>query len=400
MFKSKKANIVLALIISISLWAYVTGSVNPEVSKKFINIPIKIINESSLTANGLAIDSIESNYVDITVRGTRSHIKDLEESDVKVTADMYNRYQGNNYVPLDVNLPKGIELESKSVEKISIVVGEMESREFNIDVDLDSSLPSDTSLGKTEINPDKTLVYGTHRNLDLVDRVVARLDSSKLSEEDEVYSCEVDVVNKNGAEIDFLSPENETVAVTTKLESSKEVPVRVKVTGTPAKGFEVGQIEQPEKVTVIGKSEDIEDIKEIVAEDIDITDLKKTKEFPLEFKVPDGVRISSDKSLSVKIFIEAPQEESFVIGPDNIVIENLEEGLTAQITDEVRVIITGKEEIVEQILDENVVVKVDASGLSSGEHQVEVIATIEGTDIDDKVTIETDKESVGIVISE
>ena len=400
MFKSKKANIVLALLISISLWAYVTGSVNPEVSKKFINVPIKIINESSLTANGLAIDSIENDYVDITVRGTRSHIKDLEESDVKVTADMYNRYSGNNYVPLEVNLPKGIELESKSVEKVSIVVGEMDSREFKIGVDTENSIASGMTLGKTEINPESTLVYGTRKNLDLVDRVVARLDVSQLSEEDEVYRCDVDIINKNGAEVEFLSAENDNVTVTTKLVMTKQVPVRVNVVGTPADGFEVGQIEHPDKVTITGRSEEIEDIEEIIAEDVDISKLKETKTFPLEFKVPDGVKISSDKSLAVKVFIEAPQEESFIISADDVVVENLDEGLSAEVLDEVRVIIKGKEEIVEGLQEGNILVTVDANGLEAGEHQLKLKVSLQNVTDMDKVTIETDLESIGVVITQ
>lgn len=400
MFKSKKANIVLALLIAISLWAYVTGSVNPEVSKKFINVPIKIINESSLTANGLAIDSVENDYVDITVRGTRSHIKDLEESDVRVTADMYNRYSGNNYVPLEVNLPKGVELESKSLEKINIVVGEMESREFKIGVDTENTIASGMTLGKTEIDPDTTLVYGTRKNLDMVDRVVARLDVSQLSEEDEVYRCDVDIINKNGAEVEFLSAENDNVTVTSKLVMVKKVPIRVNVVGTPADGFEVGQIEHPDKVTITGRSEEIEDIEEIKAEDIDISDLKETKTFPLEFKVPEGVKISSEKSLAVKVYIDAPQEESFVISPDDISVENLGDELSAKVTDQVRVIIKGKEEIVESLQAENIFVTVDANGLEPGEHQLKLKVSLQNVTDMDKITIETDKADIGVVITQ
>ena len=398
MFKSKKANIVLALIISISLWAYVTGSVNPEVSKKFINVPIKIINESSLTANGLAIDSVENEYVDVTVRGTRSHIKDLEESDVKITADMYNRYQGNNYVPLEVNLPKGVEMESMSLEKVSIVVGTMETREFNISVDTENSFSGGMTLGKTTINPDKTLVYGTRNNLDVVERVVAKLDVSKLSEEEEVYNCELEIVNKNGAEIEFLSPENENVTVTTKLVCEKQVPLRVNIKGKPAKGFEIGQIEQPKRVIVTGRSEDVEDIEEIVAEDIDITGLKESKTFPLEFNVPEGVRISSEESLAVKVYIEAPEEESFLISPENIEIENLGEGLEGEIYDDVLVMITGNTEMIDGISEENLSVSVDATDLEAGEHDVDVKVSLKNVTDDSQIKISTDRKTVGLVI--
>ena len=48
MLKSKKFNIVLALIIAIALWAYVLGEVNPESTATVKNIPINFTNQESL----------------------------------------------------------------------------------------------------------------------------------------------------------------------------------------------------------------------------------------------------------------------------------------------------------------------------------------------------------------
>ena len=400
MFENKKANIVLALLIAISLWAYVTGSVNPEITSKFMNIPIKFINEDSLTSNGLAIDSIENAYIDVTVSGTRTDVKDLENNDIKVVADMYNRYMGDNYVPLEVTLPKGIELESKSIDKIHVVIGELTSRNFKIEVDTEGTLDSEMALGATKIDPEETTVVGTEKNLDLIDKVVARFDATQASEKVESYQCDVAMEDRNGGVVNFVTPARDTVTVTTKLEQVKKVPLKVNVIGEPAEGYQVGKIKEPGTVKIVGNSDVIEKIDEIQAEDIDISGLSETKEFLLEFKLPEGVRINNEKSLVVTVNIEAPVDKTFVYNSNMIEINNLDDDLDGEILDSVKVFISGKDSVVEGLVRENVVISVDASGLREGTHSVDVLAVLRSDNHEDKVTITCEPATVNLVITE
>ena len=400
MFKSKKANIVLALLISISLWAYVTGSVNPEISSKFVNIPIKFINEDSLTSNGLAIDSIENAYIDVTVRGTRTDVKDLEEEDIKVVADMYNRYMGNNYVPIEVNLPKGIELESKSIDKIHVVIGAMIHKDFDIEVDTEGTLESGYALGETELSPDVMRVTGTEKNLNHVNKVVARLDASQVNEEEGSYQCDLNMLDRNGNKVNFVAPVNDTVMVTTKLEKIKKVPLKVNVVGEPAEGYEKGDVNYPTEVNIVGRSKTIDAIDEIQAKDVDIDGLGESKDFLLEFNLPEGVRIASDKSLSIHVDIIAPKEKTFVYNPHRIEIKNLAEGYEGKLLDDVKIKVKGDQEIIERIVSENIVIAVDADGLGAGEHPVTVQAYFKSQQFGDDVTIAIENETVTLVIEQ
>ena len=398
MFKSKKANIVLALLIAISLWAYVTGSVNPEITNKFVNIPIKFVNEDSLSSNGLAIESIENTYVDVTVSGTRTDIKDMEAEDIRVVADMYNRNIGNNYVPIEVDLPKGIELDNKSIEKVHVVIGELATREYDIQVDTGTTLEKGMGLGDTEIVPGKTLVMGTVNNLNNIDRVVAKLDAGQLAEEPSSYRCDVEAINRNGGKVNFVKPENDRVTVNTRLVARKKVPLKVNIVGVALDGYEVGDIEQPTSIFITGKKSIIEDIEEVKAKDINIKGMSESKIFPLEFELPDGVHIANKERLHVKVNIDAPKEKSFVLEPNRIEVINLQDGYNAEVMDSVRVTIKGNKNIVEEIVRENILVTVDAAGLEEGDHQAKVVASFKNENRNDNISFKVDRDTVGIRI--
>ena len=55
MLKSKKLNIVLAILAAVVLWAYVLGEVNPNTSDTIRGVPITFANEDMLEAGGLTI---------------------------------------------------------------------------------------------------------------------------------------------------------------------------------------------------------------------------------------------------------------------------------------------------------------------------------------------------------
>lgn len=398
MFKSKKANIVLALLIAISLWAYVTGSVNPEVTKKFVNIPIKFVNEDSLSSNGLAIESIENSYVDVTISGTRTDVNDIDAEDIKVVADMYNRNKGNNYVPIEVDLPKGIELDSKSIDKVHVVIGELTTREYEIQVDTGTTMEKGMALANTEIIPGKTVVMGTENNLNSIDRVVARLDARQVSENPDSYRCDVEAINRNGGKVNFVLPEIDKVTVNTKLVARKKVPLKVNVVGKPAEGYEMEDIDMPTNVFIVGSKEVLEDIDKIKAKDINIEGLSESKTFKLEFDLPKGVHLDAPDKLTVEVNIDAPKEKTFVLEPGRVEVLNLKDGFTAEVLDSVRVTIKGNKNIIEDVVRENIIVTVDAKGLEEGEHQVKVVASFKNETRNDNITFKLDKNTVDIRI--
>lgn len=66
--KSKRFNIILALIAAVALWAYVLGEINPTRAPSS-EIYRNSINEEALEAEGLTIVSVSAETVNVTISG-------------------------------------------------------------------------------------------------------------------------------------------------------------------------------------------------------------------------------------------------------------------------------------------------------------------------------------------
>jgi len=99
------------------------------------------------------------------------------------------------------------------------------------------------------------------------------IDMSKAREGEGLFH-----VNKEDVKLPFaISVTNvEPASIKVKLEErvSKSVPVRVSIIGTPEKGASVSASVEPQNVVVTGLRSEVNQIRYLVTEDFDITDLK------------------------------------------------------------------------------------------------------------------------------
>ena len=84
--------LILSIVIAAGVWYYVDESSGRVVTQTVSGIPIEYINEDALTDKGLMLEETEnsgtSTTVDITFKGRRRHIVQLDRSKVRVTADL------------------------------------------------------------------------------------------------------------------------------------------------------------------------------------------------------------------------------------------------------------------------------------------------------------------------
>ena len=96
MLKNDRINMILALLIAIGLWVYVVGVENPEKDIQIKDVPITFINEETLEENGLTMLSVSDSFVDVQVTGVRSDLKNVDKSDIKITADLEGYNEGEH----------------------------------------------------------------------------------------------------------------------------------------------------------------------------------------------------------------------------------------------------------------------------------------------------------------
>lgn len=396
MLQNRKVRIVVALIMSVCLWAYVTGTIDPTITKKYNSVPITIINEDSLIQDDLAVDSVSTTTVDLTLSGARGDLSDLDTDDIQVTADLYGRHKGNNYVSIDVQVPKGISIDNKSIEKIEVVIDDLVTAEKNVKATVKGSLPESTTLGETKIEPESVMVYGTKDNVDKVRYLKASLNADKLSDDSTTIETVITPVNSKGNEVEYVSLSRSKVEVTAVLAKYKEVKLEVKTTGKIDSQYEVSSMTIPETVEIEGEASMIKNIDTIEASDVDISKVTKSTKIEIEPILPKGVTLKNeDEKLYVDIIIKSPKTKILSYGNSEIEINGLEDGLTGEILEGVNVTVSGKESDVGNITKKSFTLSVDASNLEEGKHSVKVNIKSKNDDVSIELSNETITLEIG-----
>lgn len=88
MKKNRLFYFLIALVIAFGLWAYVVTTVSPESEATYYNIPVVLNNESVLKDKGFMVVTETDPTVTLKLRGNRSDLNNLKNSDISVVADL------------------------------------------------------------------------------------------------------------------------------------------------------------------------------------------------------------------------------------------------------------------------------------------------------------------------
>ena len=394
MLQNKKVNVVIAIVAAIMVWAFVVGMVDSGVTKKFTNIPIHLINQDSLTQDGLAVDSTDITSIDVTLSGDRADINKIEEEDIQITADLYGRHEGSNYVSLEVQLPRGISLDSRSEDRILINIGQLVTAEKPVRAALTGDIAAQTEMSEAKVDPETMTVYGTRGNVDKVEEVEAVVNAKLLNHDESTHDVAVKPVDSLGREVAYVTTSRETASVTASLVNYKEVPLKVDTTGSLPDGYELEEIKVPETVRIEGSADVLNNITSVTAANIDISGITENTRVKIRVNLPEGVVIKDGNSLYATVNVRGPAATEFTFAGSEITVNGLQEGMAAAINGSLKVTVRGQYSAVSALTKGNVTVAVNLSGLGAGTHRVPVTVGANGMET------EVSPASVEVTITE
>ena len=126
--KSKFATFMLSLLIAFGLWVYVITVDNPEFEETYYDIPVYFQNETALTNRGLMITSENEPKITLRLKGNRSDLINLNESNINIIADLSRIYDtGTQSLSYSISYPgnvpeSAITVMDKSMENITLMV--------------------------------------------------------------------------------------------------------------------------------------------------------------------------------------------------------------------------------------------------------------------------------------
>ncbi len=396
MLKNNRVAFILALLMAIALWAYVLGEVDPVRTVTIRNIPIRFMDQSALSENGLVITNMDHEEVSVTFTAKRSLVTKISADDFHATADLKDVKLGDNLIMINLTKPSNINLESVSPEYVNITTDKYVTESKSIEVIITNPTEDDTEPTILNVSEDSVGVSGASSDVDKVSKVIAELDASRMTSEPQSISASLTPVDANGNVVSDVSLDFSNVTITAVMKSTRTVPLEVTVTGLEG-GSVYRSYTAPDSVMIKGDEDIINGIDSIMCEPVDLTDCYENTQIPLTLILPEGVELISevgDMNVSVTVinaetvvfdFNETDINVTGVGTDRSIVIQNLNIKVTAK----------GMSTSVETLTKENFEITADISDLDIGTHSVELNVNCDQDGID---SIKCEPEKVEITI--
>jgi YbbR domain-containing protein len=365
---------LLALILAMSLWVYVTDKQNPTRTVRVPGtVPIAAVNVPPDQAVFPPLDA----SVTVRVRAPENLIDGLDPADFRATVDLTDVSSQDATVPVHVE-PQNTRIEVVEVQPAQVVVHleDVTSRTVSVQANLVGAPPRGYQSGTPLITPQEVVITGAATLVDRVDSVEAdiNLTGARTDFQERLLLQARDELGGTiqGVEID---PESAVVSVDiTQLEFSGPFFVRPEISGSPADGYNVTSIRvEPAIIIVSGTAEafqSIDPVAGISTEPVSIEGASTDVVRPVALHLPSGAT-TEQGNVTVRITISPAQGALSFDVP--LTVANVPEGLAADLErSTVEIVLRGNLPDLNVISAEQIVATVDVAGQDVGEHDLPV----------------------------
>ena len=313
---------LLAFVFSVLLWIIVMNIEDPVDERTFSGIQVTVTHPEIVTNPGNTYQILDdSRTISVTVKAKRSILNKIKTDDIRATADMKNLdVRTRSLIPIDISIPSyagRFEATANPINlRVSIELGKSET--FPITATSSGTPRDGYQVGELKANPEKIKISGPESVIDSIDKVVALVDVSGQSK-DEEKEAELILYDNNGKIVDSTQIENnlgdEGLKVKITMLQTKSIPVEfdTSLIGT-ASGYHFSGISiQPESIQIVGTEEQLETVDsiEIPAEELAEDGLDQTIEKTVDIAnyLPYWAKTDQDSAGGVPIVIKIQVEK-------------------------------------------------------------------------------------------
>lgn len=373
MLKNKNFNIILAIIIAVALWAYVLGDVNPTTNVTVKDVPITLINETSLEDAGLIVLESSETTINITVSGPRTEATKVEKTDFKVEADVEALNLGTNIVRLNVKGPDNVKITNISTDKININVDRLVTEAKEIQVVASGEIEGDMEPYVIDISKEQINVTGAESLVNKVSKVNAVVDATKIGNTMKTIVAKLEAVDSQGKVIGNVRLENNAVNVSVVMHHKKTVNLEVPVVKSDDSALE-RTINVPKTIVIKGEDSILETITSIRCEEINLNDYNESAKVTLKPIIPNGIQISTDSTnLYAEVIVKELGKTNVRVTNSNIKLINADSDFDYEIVvEDMTIEVQGKEADLIGLNATSFEITADVKGLTKGTHTVRV----------------------------
>jgi YbbR domain-containing protein len=364
-----------ALALALAVWvAAVTSSDPDEVRVYPAPVNIQIVGQAS----GLIITGDVPHQVQITMRAPRSVWDQLitKPDNVRAVLDLSGLKPGKHQLNLQVQVDeRPVRIVQVSPDSIPLTLETLVTQTFPLNIDVTGQPAVGYLAGNPTADVGQVVVTGAQSFVSRVKRVsvLVNLNGTREGISSSASIIAYDETNQAVTAIN-LQPETAHVTLPISQESGfRDMAVKVVVHGQVANGYRLDNISVfPPVVTVYSSDPTLISALPGVVETqpLDLQNMNNDINTQLSLNLPSGVSVIGDPNVSIQADISAI-ESSLTLSNEKVEVTGLSSDMSAQISPAaVDVIISGPLPLLDTLTHQDVLITVDAKGLSEGAHQL------------------------------
>ena len=366
--------IFLSLSLAFLLWVFAITNTDPMVTQSYRGIQITFQNLDALNNKGFLIESI-TKTVDVQLYGRTIQISKISSEDISAVVDLSNISDTGTYsVEVTIKgIGDNISVASVSPQYITIDINEIVEMETEISIDFTGKLKTGYAIIAYSPEVDTAIVSGSEVAIGKIDQIKGIVDIAD-KDSDFVSAVALKAYDSEGNEITGITIDMPEINVSVDIAMSQAINILPMTYGTCAEGYYVENIaSDPTSITIAGSDNILADVTEIETEAIDITDKNATFTVRADLNPPNGVSIIGRSSVSITVTIAPLEEKTFIF--DTIQVRNVPTGLESDLSAFTSVTMTaqGDAGTLSTLAKDDINLYIDLSGLSAGEHIVEIL---------------------------
>ncbi len=317
----------ISLVTAFLIWAIIRNVMNPLVNG-FVNVPIKVVNESYLTEQNKAYTILDTKVARITYKVESDYQTNIRQSDFDVYIDL-SELEYTNQLEVKCNVLNGVDSHISNVQvepkTLHVEIDNALRNEYTIKYDIKGNVDPGHSVGNVILSPSILYVSGSSIAVNDIDHIAIEIPMKPNEENFSgiaspiIYAKDGKVIPSSG-----LALSTDTINYTVVMFSRANVTLNAVVEGNVSTGYTYAGVQvYPNTIMIDGPKSVIQNIYTLDLPTINIDGLTGNKEFTFNTSdfIPLGIRTNTNTvTANVTIndnVINRPSADTENIGPHN-----------------------------------------------------------------------------------
>ncbi len=296
---------ILALLMAVVLWVYVSNDQNPTKEQEFKAVPVEV---RGVGAN-LAVSEIPGS-INVRVQANQNVIAELNPRAIQVFVDLSSAKAGKTVVPVQVKAPTGVKIVDLRPQEVTVKLEPLAEKQVPVKIHSENETRSGFKVFAADTKPEEVILRGPKGILDRVDFATADIN---LKDRDRSFggTVPVRVIDETGSYLEEglvkRSPPSVDILVSIVPDMpTKTVQAVPQITGEPAKGYAVKMtVVEPPELVITGELNVLNGLPRVFTRPIDITGAANDVFMNIEPDLPNGVAANRQ---SLKVLVKIGRE--------------------------------------------------------------------------------------------